>query len=318
MSDNNSHLSDASRNEGKNAGAGNKTTRPGSEEQLSFFSTWPWCAQLVLILSVIACIVVLLVGLPVASLMIVEGVKPDSIHATVSFWGASFAAFISLSVVFIASVFAFTALKVETGARREAQKAAEKEVKKEVEKQVKTEINMRFRLEVDEYIKKHGASLTRQSADDYIRDKWPTITRQSADDYIKDEWPTITRQSADDYIRDKWEKITEEAADGYLVNNGRKLVIEAAGGYLKDNGPEPTKKAAVAYIEEHGERVATEAMEKYAATRTGLRGWLRGIVKPKDAAEGSPNDTQTGGKQAPGDASSDTPDDGPNNTGNRS
>ena len=80
---------------------------------------WPWGAQLVLILAILFSVVVLLVGLPVASMLIVEGMSPASLEGTISFWGASFAAFISLAVAFIGAAFVLMSFKVETNAVRE-------------------------------------------------------------------------------------------------------------------------------------------------------------------------------------------------------
>lgn len=88
MSENNEEVSKTSSNEGENASAGNQTAGPDHEKQPTLFDKWPWCAQLVLILSIIFCIVVLLVGLPVASLVIVDNMSPGSLSTTVSFWGA--------------------------------------------------------------------------------------------------------------------------------------------------------------------------------------------------------------------------------------
>ncbi|MDE0285198.1 MAG: hypothetical protein OXN26_11700 [Gammaproteobacteria bacterium] len=315
MSENNGQVSGASRNKEKNAGAdgtqvgSGNTTASDSDEQPSFFGKWPVCAQLVLILSIIACIVILLIGLPVASMLIVGRMSPGSLEGTMSFWGALFAAFISLTTIFIGATFAFTAFKVQTGAILEARKAAEKEVGKNVDKIISKQAKT--------YLKKHGKKLTRSEADGYLKQHGNSIIRQSADDYIRDEWQTVTRQSADDYIRDEWAKITRETANGYLVNNGRKLFIEVAGGYLKDNGPEPTKKAADAYIEEHGERIARGTLEKYAKKRMGLTGWLRGVIKPKGTGEGSSKDTHADEKQTAGEASTHTPDHGPDNTDSR-
>ena len=137
MSENDNQASEAGRNKGENAGAdgtqadaGNKTAGADHEEQPALFDKWPWGAQLVLILSIIFCIVVLLVGLPVASLVIVDNMSPGSLSPTVSFWGALFAAFISLTTLFVATTFAFTAFKVESGAIWEARKAVEEEVEK--------------------------------------------------------------------------------------------------------------------------------------------------------------------------------------------
>lgn len=130
MSDNNNQIPEASRNkaentsaDGRQVDAGNTTTKPDYEKQPALFWKWPWGAQLVLILSVIFCIVVLLVGLPLGSLMIADDVSPGSLSPTMSFWGAMFAAFISLTTLFIAAAFAFTAFKVETGAKWEMQAA---------------------------------------------------------------------------------------------------------------------------------------------------------------------------------------------------
>ena len=100
---------------------------------------WPWQAQALFALFIILIVMVLLVGLPAANMLIVERITSGSgnvsLLGTVSFWGASFAALISLVVLFIGAVFAFTAIKVESGAKWEARKAAEKGVK-QIQKKV--------------------------------------------------------------------------------------------------------------------------------------------------------------------------------------
>lgn len=305
MSDNNSHLSDASRNEGKNAGASNQTAGPDHEKQPALFDKWPWYAQLVLILSVIACIVVLLVGLPVASLMIVDSMSPGSLSSTVSFWGALFAAFISLTTLFVAAAFAFTAFKVETGATWEVRKAVEKEIKEAL------------KYRADKYIYKYGAGLTREVARGFLQNKGPGLTKELAGEYLKSNGAGLTKEAAGEYLEEEGPGLTKELAGKYLAGNGDRLARQEADAYLKQHGAGLAREAAAAYVEAHGEEITGKVIEKYAKKRIGLRGWLRGIVKPKGADEEPPNDTQIGGKQASGDASSDTHDDGPNNTGSR-
>ena len=306
MSENHSQTPEASRNKAENAGAGNTTTKPDYQKAPTLFGKWPWCAQLVLILSVIFCIVVLLVGLPLGSLMIVNNMSPDSLSPTMSFWGALFTAFISLTTLFIAATFAFTAFKVESGAKWEVRKAVEKEIK------------TALRYKAQKYINENGERLTREIAGGFLQNNGPDLTKGVAGKYLEKEGADLTKGVAAKYLEKEGADLTKEVAGKYLKNNGDRLTGEEASGYLKQHGAGLTREAADAYVEAHGEEITRKVIEKCARKSTGLTGWLRRIVKSKGAGESSTKDTQTGDKQASGDASSDTTDDGPNNTDSRS
>ncbi|MDE0510198.1 MAG: hypothetical protein OXI88_00190 [Gammaproteobacteria bacterium] len=258
MSENNGQVSGASRNKEKNAGAdgtqagSGNTTASDSDEQPSFFGKWPVCAQLVLILSIIACIVILLIGLPVASLLIVERMSPGSLEGTVSFWGASFAAFISLAVVFIASAFAFTAFKVETNAQKQMEQAIW-DAHKTVEKEVVKEVGEKFDEQVENTIK---AFLKEKNDNDGGKiSKGEKIAREAADKYIKEtekeenttRADKITREAADDYIK--------KADDKTGTPRGDKITMEVANKYLNESteGEDITR----------GKKIAKEVVEKF-------------------------------------------------------
>ena len=93
----------------------------------------------------------MLVGLPVASLMIVDNMSPGSLSPTVSFWGALFAAFISLTTLFVAAAFAFTAFKVETDVGRQVRRATERaqEDAKKLLEGVKSEAQEAIQKEIE-------------------------------------------------------------------------------------------------------------------------------------------------------------------------
>lgn len=306
----------------KPCGTSSPEERASSYEKINPFYDWPVWAQLSLVLSMFVFIVLLLIGLPVSSLLIVERMSIHSLHGTVSFWGASFAAFISLAVVFIAAVFAFTALKVETGAKREAREQAVKIAREEARKEVEETVGNKAK----EYLEKHGERLTRDEAGGYLMKNGHHLIQKSAEAYLKerrgDKEPEtgtkITKEAAEAYLRDEDDNgtekatiITTEAADTHIKNNADKLIKEATDRYLEAKGIEPTKEAARAYIEKHGERIATEVIDLYARRRTGLTGWFRGILKSKDYGEQSAPDTKTGDdpEQRSGDARGTGPDD---------
>ena len=113
MSENDSHPSQNDKQGSQTANRHGPEKPTDEQEAATPFTKWPWPAQFAFALFILVAVTTLLVGLPVASMLIVERMSPGSLVGTVSFWGASFTAFISLAVVFIASVFAFTALKVE-------------------------------------------------------------------------------------------------------------------------------------------------------------------------------------------------------------
>ena len=206
---------------------------------------WPYKDQVALAALLILLVALLLVGLPTATLLIIEN-KTGSLDGTISFWGALFAGFISLAVLFIGAVFAFTALKVETGAMWEARKAAEKGVKNKIMEILENNAK--------EFINKNGGRITSEVSYDYIyvKDNGARVTRHVARDYVKREGDGITREVADDYICVKgngvW--ITRDAADDYVCKKG--------------NGAKITEEAAKKYIDDEGENITRGVVEQYA------------------------------------------------------
>jgi len=190
----------------------------------------PW-AYAVVILAALACVVVLLVGLPVMGVMIVERLHPGSLDATISFWGAMFAAFISLAVTFIAGVFVFMTVKVETGAQREAREAATAEVKKaateEVEKKIKETVGG--------FLENKGDKIVRAAADTYINEgiesegitRGNKITRQAAGDYLASDGANITEKAADKYLK--------ESIEGEGITRGEKIIRQLDEKFRDEN-----------------------------------------------------------------------------------
>ena len=206
---------------------------------------WPWHAQVVLAVLIILVVVLLLVGLPTASLLITENMT-GSLDSTISFWGALFAAFISLVVLFIGAVFAFTALKVETGAMWEARKAAEEGVKDRI-------MGILYG-KVDAFVDKNGGRITNEVSYDYV--------------YVKGNGARVTRHVARDYVDRKGGEIARKAADDYICakDNGARITREAADDYIcaKDNGVRITGDAAKKYVDDEGEDITRGVVEQYA------------------------------------------------------
>lgn len=298
MSENNNQVSGTNRNKGQNtgadgtqAGSSNTTTSNDSDEQPSFFGKWPVCAQLVLLLSIIACIVILLIGLPVASMLIVERMSPGSLEGTVSFWGASFAAFISLAVVFIASAFAFTAFKVETNAQKQMEQAiwdAHKTVEKEFDEQVKKTINTFLEQKNDNEGGKlsRGEKIAREAADKYITEtgqeenttRAEKITREAADDYIKKADGKTGTPKGDKITIEVANKYLNESTEGEDITRGRKIAKEVVEKF--------TIEDIKSLINECIERKINENLSELLTTPGQSRPWYRRIFKSQDGHDG--------------------------------
>ncbi len=173
---------------------------------------WPLRAQILLAILIILVVVFLLVGLPTVSLLITENMS-GSLDSTISFWGALFAGFISLTVLFIGAAFAFTAFKVEADAKWRAQKAVKKGVAKGI-RQAREEAEGRF-AETHEVLQ----GIVNDKANDYIEYNGSRITKEAADDYVcvKGNGASITREVADDYIcaQSNGDRITKEVVEQY-------------------------------------------------------------------------------------------------------
>ena len=223
---------------------------------------WPWPAQFVLALSIITAVVVLLVGLPAISMLVVEktfaGLSEGSFPGAMTFWGALFAAFISLVVLFIGAVFAFTAFKVESGAKQEAQKAAKKGIKELFKEKVQgiviglTKQYIREDIEIESGEKKtkpRGDVMTRHAADDYIRES------NSEDEPSRGD--RITRDSADDYINSKGPVITEKVAITFVDNHGEGITRDRVDTYIREDIESDGKKQS------RGEKLARQVVDDY-------------------------------------------------------
>lgn len=205
---------------------------------------WPWLAQLFFALVIIVAVVVLLVGLPTASLLVAEripsGSDGGSLRGVVSFWGAMFAAFISMTTVFIAAVFAFTALKVESGARFEARKGVNEELEKskkkiqQLEERIKDKAESFINKKADAFVNKNGQRITKDVSYDYI--------------YVKDNGARITRDMAKVYICDK--------------DNGALITRSVAREYVNDNGAGITREVVENYVQEDTDGMETTRLEK--------------------------------------------------------
>lgn len=218
------------------------------QEEATPITRWPWLAQMLFALVVIVAVVVLLVGLPTASFLVTERIPfvsdGNSIRTMVSFWGAMFAAFISLVVLFIGAVFAFTALKVESGAKFEARDAAEKGVKKELkasEKKIE-KLENRIKDKAEDFINK--------KADIFIDENGQGITEGVSYDYVyvEDNGARITRDMAKDYICDK--------------DNGARITRDVARNYVNDNGAEITRDVVEKYAGEDMDGTEMTRLEK--------------------------------------------------------
>lgn len=191
---------------------------------------WPWHAQVILAALIILAVVFLLVGLPTVSLLVTKNMT-GSLDGTVSFWGTFFAAFISLVVLFIGAVFAFTALKVESGARFEARKGVNKEIEKS-KKKIK---------QLENSIKEKAEDFINNKADAFIDENGEKIAKGVTYDYIcaKGNGASITRDMVKNYIYDKdnGAKITREMAKGYIYgeHNGTRITREVIEKYAKED-----------------------------------------------------------------------------------
>ncbi|MDE0156942.1 MAG: hypothetical protein OXS28_15260 [Gammaproteobacteria bacterium] len=202
---------------------------------------WPWPAQMLFALVIIIAVVVLLVGLPTASLLVTERMFPISdsvsLRGMVSFWGAMFAAFISLAVLFIGAVFAFTALRVESGAQFEARKAAEEGVIDGLKRTKKDIADVESRI---------------RALRDRISDKADAIIKEKADAFIDENGKKIAKDMSYDYV--------------YTKDNGARITRDMAKGYIcdKDNGAQITRDVARNYVNDNGAGITREVVEKYA------------------------------------------------------
>lgn len=225
----------------------------GEREETIPMIQWPWVAQLLFALVVIVAVIVLLVGLPTASLLVTERMFPvsdgGSLRGMVSFWGAMFAAFISLVVLFIGAVFAFTALKVESGARFEARKGVDEELEKSKKK-------------IEELENK-----IKNKADDIIKEKTATFIDENGNKIVKDMSHNYV------YTEDNGARITRETAEGYIEDNGAGITRDEAENYVNDNGAEITREVVEKYAREdiggtemtRLEKITGETVEKISA-----------------------------------------------------
>lgn len=249
----------------------------GSEEATPL-TRWPWPAQFTLALSVIVVVVALLVALPTVSMLVVErtsaGLSEGSLAGTMTFWGSLFAAFISLVVVFIGAVFAFTALKVEGNAAQEARRVAKEEARHEAKKEAREVTQQEYEktihdaayeyiseeIEVDGEKQARGKKITRQAAVDcakqYVDGKGTEITRDAAVAFVERDGAEITRGVADGYIRED-------------VMPGAELVLKPAARRRKPgmNVPAPAQHRKLAAPSAYGVKPAAERIRKSAAWR---------------------------------------------------
>ena len=268
-----------------------RTTRTDEQAKATPFTQWPWLAQFALALSIIVVVLVLLVGLPTVSLLVAEktsaGLLGNSLSGTMSFWGALFAAFISLVVVFIAAAFAFTAFKVEGNAAQEARKVARMVAKEECKDTIRDAAYKYIEEEVETDGEKEkqprGEKIVREAADDYAKnyvdDKGPEITRVAAGDYISKDGERITKEVADmqakNYVDNNGQWITEEAATIFVKQKGDEIVREVAAvrakNYIDHNGAGITRGVADDYIREaigegeppRGDKITRQTADAY-------------------------------------------------------
>ncbi|MCY4211602.1 MAG: hypothetical protein OXE97_11265 [Gammaproteobacteria bacterium] len=270
------------------------------------FAQWPWLAQFLLALVIIIAVLVLLVGLPTASMLVAEKMSSGSeLSGTVSFWGALFAAFISLVVTFIAGVFAFTAFKVEGNAAQEARRTARKEAryaaKREARKIAEKQCAEIVRGAAHEYIieniedekdgkkkRPRGEKIIQEAADGYVADKGPDITQEEsgkcAKSYLEENGAGVTRGVAQSYIREavgegappRGDKIIGQAANDYMHHNGPGIAREAAEdcsrSYYDTNGKKITEEAAVAFVNQNGTEINRTVADGYIREDIGQEG----------------------------------------------
>lgn len=194
---------------------------------------WPWPAQFLLALVVIIAILALLVGLPAASMLVTKNIT-GSLGGAVSFWGASFAAFISLSVVIISGVFVITAFKVESSAKYEAHNAAIegiKEAKEKMEKELKAvekeleEAKEKAKKELEKLVEKQALDMIKEKADNYVKNNGREITKKAADEHIVEIGAEIIEIMKD---------AAEKAADTYIGSDGAKITGERIDSHLRE------------------------------------------------------------------------------------
>ena len=257
MSENDSYPSQTDK-QGSQTANGQGLEKPTDEQEAATpFTKWPWPAQFAFALFILVAVTTLLVGLPVASMLIVERMSPGSLVGTVSFWGASFAGFISLAVIFIGSVFAFTALKVETNAQKQMEQAlwdAQKEalqvaneqvpkLLKDVEEKALDEVRKQGEDAVEQVNKERQKTLTeiREAADESIN--------RNAHAYVQERGEEITKTAADKYMDEHGTGIAKTAADEYMDEHGTGISENAASRFLRENGEKTIKKTVLEYIE---------------------------------------------------------------------
>lgn len=263
MSENEKHPAQSG-NHGSQTTGRHEPQRPTEEQEgATPFTKWPWQAQLVIALSIMLAVIVLLVGLPVASMLITDRISPGSLDGTVSFWGASFAAFISLAVIFIGSAFAFTAFKVETNAQKQMEQAlwdAQKEALEVANKQVP-----KLLKEVEEKalreVREQGQEAVKQVQEEgqkrlnEIRTSADEAIKRNADVYVQEHGETITKTAASEYMEERGEGIAKIVASEYMDEHGAGISDNAASRFLRDNGETIAKSATNVYMEETGQEI---------------------------------------------------------------
>ena len=263
---------------GKNHSTTSSAKRNGDgHEETPPMTRWPWLAQMLFALVIIIAVVVLLVGLPTASLLVAERMSSvsdgGSLRGMVSFWGAMFAAFISLVLLFIGAVFAFTALKVESDAKWQAQKAVRKGVEKGI--QEAREAAERGHAETNKVLQ----GIIKNQAKDYIKLNGKEITERVAQSYVNTNGEEITREVADvyakNYVDHNGPVITEKAADAFVDRNGAEITRGVVDGYVKEidvegeppRGERITRQAAEDYVKGVVDGYASENLEDEDMTR---------------------------------------------------
>ena len=260
---------------------------------------WPWSAQVFATVLLVFFIIILLVGLPAASLLITEKMSfasdGHSLRGIVSFWGALFAAFISLAVVFIGAVFAFTAIKVESGARVKAQRAAEKVVKsikeealemcrvaKEECEAAKNEVleECRAAKKKCEAMKeeckaaKEECKKECEAAKKETQGMCDTARKEIQEAYeaAKEEFEKLVTQKylaeltekADFYIKNgNGERTIKDVAKNYADSEGERITKDVAKNYAGSEGERITKDVAKNYVDSEGEKITKEVIEQY-------------------------------------------------------
>ena len=287
-----------------NSNEDNKNGQDKSQKSTPF-PEWPWYAQLIMAIFVLVAIIVLLVGLPVLSILIVERIPSPSgsLLGTVSFWGASFAAFISLAVVFIGSIFVFTTLKVEAYAKQEAKNVAEEETKNMVP--------IYFEREVNKQIQETGKNIINEKTDKYVKDNANSINQVVAKKYMDRFGDTVLNKAAQDYVNDNAEQL-RTLINEYANNNGEPVIREEAYKYIKDAADVKmiTRQALSEYLKEdiegksstRGEKITREVAEKFISGEIEIqikqkpapsesKSWWQRYFKSQDSNDepGSPN-----------------------------